>query len=242
MNIVWEDDHCLVVNKPSGLLTTSTGDVDSLEKELRKFLSTRGACQPFTGLPHRIDRPVSGAVLVGKTAKATKAFCAQFQSRKIDKTYIAVFNGHPNPPAESWTDWMRKIPDRAAAEIVNENHPDARQARLSFETVNSDETMSVARIELETGRTHQIRLQFASRGFPILGDEQYGSETPFGPQFEDERKRAIALHAWRIEFRHPKTAKAIRVEAPFPSYWLEQPVVSQLIGDRSNGFSFGQEL
>ena len=211
----------MVVNKPSGLLTTAARGVDSLEVQLHHFLQDRDAERPFVGLPHRIDRPVSGAVLVGKTPSATKLFCAQFQARSIAKTYIAVLEGVMERKTGRWEDWMRKLPDQAHAEIVPSQHPDAKFAALEFSRLAEGENCGLVEIQLETGRTHQIRLQSATRGHPVLGDRQYGGQESFGSQSDNSRKRSIALHAWRIGFRHPKNGKAIEVTVPVGSNWRE---------------------
>ena len=98
---------------------------------------------------------------------------------------------------------MRKIPDEAKSEIVAQDHADAKKAALRFTVKDRKADATLVEIELLTGRTHQIRLQFSSRGHAVLGDALYGSETPFGEQTVDLRQRQIALHAWRIEFDHP---------------------------------------
>ncbi|QDV70607.1 Ribosomal large subunit pseudouridine synthase D [Rosistilla carotiformis] len=220
MDVIWEDNYALVVNKPNGLLTTAARGVESLEIQLLEFFKQRsGEESPYVGMPHRIDRPVSGAVLIGKTRAATKQFCAQFQSRKIEKTYVAIVSGTPTEPTGTWRDWMRKISDRAEAEIVDAEHPEAKQAILNYELVASVGDLSCLRIGLETGRTHQIRLQAAHRGFPIVGDSLYGSQIDFGPQSTEPRKRPIALHARQIVFRHPKTGKATSVLVDVPEVW-----------------------
>ena len=108
---------------------------------------------------------------------------------------------------------------RSRAEIVDRQSPDARIAILHYQILECDGRVSWLEIELETGRMHQVRLQAASRSRPILGDLQYGSRTPFGPQTDDERLRWIALHARSLSFRHPKTRRAISVAAPLPAAW-----------------------
>ena len=115
---------------------------------------------------------------------------------------------------------MRKVPDEARAEVVDADHPDARAAVLRYRTMGSGPWGSWLQIELETGRTHQIRVQAASRGHPILGDAQYGSALPFGAQHEDARMRPIALHARSLAFEHPKTREQVAVTAPVAEYWM----------------------
>lgn len=226
MRILWEDSSALVVAKPAGILTQGARGIETLETRLRAFLKERDdhPGEPYIGLPHRIDRPVSGAVLVARNIRATRRFGAQFQSRKIGKSYMAIVAGEVAADAGEWTDRLRKIPDRPIAEVVDAEHPEGRAAVLRYRVVERHGSspwgpISVLAIELETGRMHQIRLQCASRGYPVIGDFTYGSAIPFGPQTEDPRQRAIALHASEIRFRHPKSGLEIRVVAPLGEDW-----------------------
>ena len=105
------------------------------------------------------------------------------------------------------------------AEVVPADHPEAKLAVLHYRTLASADWGSWLEIQLETGRTHQIRIQAASRGHPVLGDFQYGAKTPFGPQYDDERLLAIALHARMLEFEHPTSKQRVSVTAPTPEFW-----------------------
>jgi 23S rRNA pseudouridine1911/1915/1917 synthase len=127
--------------------------------------------------------------------------------------------GHPEPNAGTWTDSLRKVPGEARSELVESSHPDAQLAILHYRTRATTTAGTWLEIELETGRTHQIRLQAAAHGHAVLGDSLYGSPHPFGPPTEDERARAIALHARAIEFLHPMTNLPIVLAAPLPDYW-----------------------
>lgn len=226
MRILWEDPSALVVCKPAGILTQGAPGIETLETRLREFLKHRDhhPGEPYVGLPHRIDRPVSGAVLVARNIRATRRFGAQFQSRKIGKSYLAVVAGRVEPAEGEWIDHVRKIPDRPIGEVVEAEHPEGRRAVLRYRVLEYRETgeglpMSALSIALETGRMHQIRLQCASRSHPILGDATYGSTEAFGPSSEDPRQRAIALHAHEIRFRHPKTGVEVCVVAPLGEDW-----------------------
>jgi len=119
----------------------------------------------------------------------------------------------------TWTDWMRKLPDQAKSEITNQDHEDAKHAVLHFTVLATTATRTLLEIELETGRTHQIRLQCSTRGFPIIGDTLYGSEVPFGPEVTDLRKRWIALHARRLAFVHPISKEDVDQTSPIPEHW-----------------------
>lgn len=240
IEILWEESAALVVNKPAGILTQGAAGIDTVETRLRNFLKQRDSHQgqPYVGLPHRIDRPVSGTLLVARNLRAVQRFGAQFQSRKIEKVYWAMTGGGLDAVAGSnvrehegvggnglrtWTDFMRKIPDRPVAEIVDEGAAGAKMAILHYRVLKRFQTFegeprTLVEVRLETGRMHQIRLQFACRGFPLLGDSMYGSDVWFGPQVEDVRTKAIALHAREICFRHPKTGVETPVTAPLPSW------------------------
>ncbi len=229
ISILWEDSWCLVANKPSGLLTQGAPQFITLESRLREQLQQRDQHPgtPYLALPHRLDRPVSGAVLGAKNIRATKRFGDQFATRKVDKRYLAILHGSLSTAEGTWEDSMRKIPERPLAEIVPADHPEAQFARLRYRVLETDTNYSLVEFVLETGRMHQIRLQAASRGYPILGDWMYGSNISFGIASEDPRERAIALHAKRITFRHPQTAIAIEVSAPLPETWREVSVVQR---------------
>lgn len=247
IDILYEEGPCLVVNKPSGLLTQAPSYIDSLERQIKNFLKEREhkPGNVYLGVPHRLDRPVSGTLVVCKHARAARRMSEQFESRTIRKIYHALVEGTVEEESGTWTDYMRKIPDEAAAEFVAADHPDAREAVLHYhvlkrllvplsvisqsaiphDSMQPDESVRTfmpvtwLEIELETGRMHQIRLQCGGRDHAILGDTQYGSSIPFGELFEDIRMRGIALHAHQLCFRHPMTHEPVDVIAPKPATW-----------------------
>ena len=224
-DILYENGPCLAINKPAGLLTQAPRWVDSLERRIKKYLSeTEGRPENgYLGIPHRLDRPVSGVILFGKHSRAAHRLAKQFEKREVQKRYWAVVAGTVEPSAGTWIDFMRKIPDVPQAEIVAEDHLDARKAVLHYTVLQrltvQNSPATLLEIELETGRMHQIRLQASVRGMPILGDAMYGSTIPFGEQFEDERCRSIALHAESISFCDPMTRQPITLHAPKPEAW-----------------------
>ena len=124
---------------------------------------------------------------------------------------------------------MRKMPDEAKSEIVDSSHPEAKEAILHFRVKGQLDNKSWLEIELHTGRTHQIRLQCATRGLPIIGDALYGSESDFGPKTNDHRKRWIALHSRRLEFEHPIEHVPVSQVAPLPVCW--QPLHKLVLAD-----------
>ncbi len=142
-----------------------------------------------------------------------------FERREVTKLYLAIVNGNLVETRGTWRDYVRKIPDVARAEIVSESHPDARDAVLHYTVATREHSRCLLRIQLETGRMHQIRVQAASRGLPILGDETYGSHVSFGPPTDAPRERWIALHASELGFQHPRSRENLRHMAPLPACW-----------------------
>ena len=213
-NIIYEQRGIIVFNKPPGLLTQAPPGIDSLELRARQFLMKRDNSPSKIYLTpiHRLDRCVSGIVVFARNVRAAKRVSAQFQNRTVEKKYLARVEGRIESEGELLQDFMRKVPDEARSEIVAQDHPDAKNAELKFEVRDREDTATLVEIELLTGRTHQIRLQFASHGHSILGDSLYESKIPFGEQTVDLRLRQIALHAWRIKFDHPIDDEQVELE------------------------------
>ena len=203
--IIYQQRGIIVFNKPPGLLTQAPPGIDSLELRARRFLTRRDNAKSKIYLVpiHRLDRPVSGIVVFARNVRAAKRVSAQFQKRTVTKKYLAWVEGQIETDGELLEDFMRKIPDEAKSETVAADHEDAKKAELNFSVKDRSDTATLVEIELLTGRTHQIRLQFASRGYPVLGDALYDSKISFGEQTVDLRQRQIALHAWKIGFDHP---------------------------------------
>ena len=222
--ILIEEASFLVLNKPTGLLSQSTYGVDSILFQLRAFLKARESSlrEPFVELPHRIDRGTSGILLVAKTKAALSSFSEQFHSRKTSKSYLVAVQGGPNEPRGEWIDWMRKVPDVARAELTEPEAEMSRQAIMEYEQLFADATTSIHRVRTKTGRMHQIRLQFASRRMPVIGDEAYGSTMPWCVPRRHDHDEHFGLHAHSLSFRHPKDGRVIQIEAPLPSVWKQQ--------------------
>lgn len=227
IDILYEAGPCLVVNKPAGLSTQAPPGIDSLETRVKEFYRQRRE-QPtgnvYLGVPHRLDRPVSGAIVFARHVRAARRLSEQFEARLVRKLYWVCVEGQVQPDAGTWRDCLRKIPGEAQAEIVPEEHAEARPAVLHYRTLGITPWGSWLEVELETGRMHQVRIQAASRGWPVVGDRQYGATTSFGPQFDDPRSRAIALHARSLEFRHPMTREPVQVLAPVGAAWNESGI------------------
>lgn len=230
LDILYEDGPCLVVNKAAGLLTQAPRGIDSLEVLVKEYYRQREGksadANIYLGLAHRIDRPVTGAIVFARHVRAARKLCSQFADRTVTKTYWAYVEGKVTPDEGTWTDHLHKRHGMAQAEVVEADHPAAKEAVLRYQVLWHGPLGSWLEVELLTGRTHQIRVQAASRGHAVLGDSQYGSTMPFGAQRNDLRERAIALHARQLGFRHPMTCETVDVTAPLSADWepLELPL------------------
>jgi RluA family pseudouridine synthase len=211
------------VNKPAGLLTQAPAGIDSLEVRIKAFYKKREEKQGniYLGLPHRLDRPASGAIVFARHARAARKLAGQFEGRMVSKIYWAVVEGNVEPDEATWIDHLHKRHGMAAAIVVPADDPRGKLAVLRYRVLGRRPNTTWLEVELETGRTHQIRVQAASRGYPILGDEQYGAIQPFGVQHPDARMRAIALHARQLGFSHPMTGESVNVVAPVGPAWTE---------------------
>lgn len=219
--VLYESGPCLVVLKPAGVLTQAPPGLDSLEVWIKNWLKEREgkAGNIYLGVPHRMDRPVSGAMVFARHVRAATRISRQFENRAVRKIYWACVEGEVTPAEGTWTDYLYKIHGIPKSQIVASDHPEARRAVLHYRTLGQTPWGSWLEIELETGRTHQIRIQASSRGFPVLGDEMYGAAVSFGTQHEDERLRAIALHGRLLALKHPMTDESISITAPLFADW-----------------------
>ena len=225
-DILYEDDLCLVICKHAGVLTQAPRGIDSLEVRIKEFFRQRMDKLPtspgddvYLGLPHRLDRPATGVMILAKTYGATRRLGMQFENRKVNKIYWACVEGQITPSTGTWEDFVYKIPGQPRAEVVGPDHPGGRRAVLHYRVQAAAPWGTWLEITLETGRTHQIRVQAASRGHALLGDVQYGSGVAFGTQHDDLRLRPIALHARSLSFQHPHSKEIMTVTAPVPDYW-----------------------
>lgn len=211
--ILFEDNHLLVINKPAGLLSqedhTGRPDVLNLCKEyIRKEYNKPG--NVFLGLLHRLDKPVSGVMVLAKTSKAASRISEQIRNRKVRKRYRAVVYGNP-PPNGVLEHHLEKDRTKNVTEVVKKPTKDSKFAKLSFNTVSKSGILSLMDINLETGRAHQIRVQFAAIGSPIWGDKRYGNE----------ESGSIALHAYSFKLEHPTLSekKTFKAESPITEPW-----------------------
>lgn len=224
LEILYDNGPCLVINKPAGILTQAPAGIDSLEVQVKAFYREREQKEGniYLGLPHRLDRPVSGAIVFARHVRAAQRLSTQFENRTVTKVYWAVVAGQVEGDEGTWTDHLHKRHGMSQSIVVPADDLRGKIAVLHYRVLGRSEGVGTwLEIELETGRTHQIRVQAASRGHAVIGDSQYGSTVPFGERFVDERLRAIALHARQLGFNHPMTGEAVDVVAPLPLAWHE---------------------
>ena len=194
MDILYQDKRILVAVKPAGVLSTDeSGGMPSL---LRAALGDEKACVRTV---HRPDAAVSGVMVFARSAKAASLLSEQIRQRQFGKAYLAVVHGCP-PVEGTLTDLLARDKVRRVTYVADAPGKDVQEAKLSYRVLASREGLSLVSISLDTGRTHQIRVQFASRGWPLAGDRKYGVEDGFD---------SIALWSHRIAFAHPETGAAM---------------------------------
>ena len=228
---LYEDNHLLIVSKPSGLLSQGdhTGDPDLTawaQEDLKRRHRRPG--RVFVGLTHRLDRPVSGLVILARTSKAAARLSEQFRMGTVHKCYVAVLESPANPSFSFerdgvLTDHLLKSSDFNQTQALSKarhrrDGSGTREAVTNYTVLKRWQRHLLILLEPVTGRSHQLRAQTASRGWPIAGDVKYGASR--GLEAADGYGR-IALHAWQVEFVHPTRRERMRLSAPKPSDWPE---------------------
>lgn len=214
LNVLYEDNHLLVLCKPAALPTMGTpGGQPTLLTLAKEYIKERyrKPGNVYLGVVSRLDAPVTGVVLFARTSKAAARLTEQFRTRAVEKTYWAVVEGVLEPSAGALVDWLGQDERHRRMHIVGATLPGAKQARLVYRRLQVIRGNSLVEVILETGRKHQIRLQLAHAGHPVVGDRKYGSRQAF--------PRGIALHARRLVISHPTTGKRLEIEAPLPETW-----------------------
>lgn len=210
--ILYEDNHILIINKNVGQLVQGdkTGDKSLLEL-LKSFMKERDQ-KPgnvFLGLVHRIDRPTSGLVIYAKTSKALSRLTQMVKNREIKKTYWAIVPKEIIPQSQTLTHYLKKNEKNNKAIVYNGETNGAKKAILNYQIIKTLDNYMLLEIDLQTGRHHQIRAQLSKIGVPIKGDLKYGAprSNPDG---------GISLHARSLEFIHPVSKEQIKITAPTP--------------------------
>lgn len=215
--ILYEDNHLLVLNKPAGWLVQGdkTGDftlTDWGKAYLKEKYQKPGAV--FLHPVHRIDRPVSGAVLFARTDKALSRLMRSFKQREVQKTYIALSLFSPVSKEGRLLHWLEKQEKNNKVRVFHFAHPTAKESILDYQVLGESGPLTILEVHPITGRPHQIRAQLAAMGCPIIGDLKYGAHQPL----EDA---SIGLHCRSMAFQHPVQTLILEVEAPYPplSIW-----------------------
>lgn len=210
--ILFHDNHLLVIAKPAGLLAQAdeTGDIDVLTL-CKDWLKTtfHKPGNVFLGLVHRLDRPASGLMVLARTSKAAERLSRQFEQRTVQKRYLALVEGELRGEG-TWRDHLLK--EDRKVRVVSAGVAGAKAASLSWRAIATAGGCTLVDIELHTGRAHQIRLQFASRGHALLGDLRYGAQRKFDG-------RNLALHAYTLSFKHPTQEKQCSWTLLPPATW-----------------------
>ena len=214
LDVLYEDNHLLVVNKPAMLPTMGvTADVPSLLVVAKEYIRRKYAKpgEVYLGIVSRLDAPVTGVVLIARTSKAAARLSEMFKRRDVEKTYWALVEGRVDPAAGSLVHFLRKDERHRKMHVTIESATDAQRAELNYRTIKFTKGNTLLEIELLTGRKHQIRVQLADALAPIVGDRKYGSRRTF--------PHGIALHSHRVVFEHPVKKTPIEIEAPLPPVW-----------------------
>jgi 23S rRNA pseudouridine1911/1915/1917 synthase len=233
MQVLHEDHHLIAVNKPAPLMTQAPEGVPSLEADVKQYLKEKYAkpAGVYLGIPHRLDQPVSGAIVFCRNTKAAQRVAEQFQKHAVTKVYWALVEGVVAEDAGEWLDFLCKVPDQPRSQVVQPEVEGAKEAITLFRVLRRDADATLLELTPKTGRMHQLRIQAATRGHPVVGDALYGSTRLFGAPAEQARDRVIALHARRLIFEHPFRKTPVSLEAALPDYWGESAPASVAISD-----------
>ena len=214
LDVIYEDNHLLAVLKPAGLATMGLPEGRPTLLGVAKEYVKERYHKPgnvYLGVMSRLDAPVTGIVLLARTSKAARRLTEQFRTRKVDKVYWALAEGMVEPAGDAWENWVAADQRHRRMHVVGPSHPGAKAARLAYRRLDAVGGISLLEVELETGRKHQIRVQLADRGHPIVGDRKYGSRRRF--------PSGIALHARRLVINHPVRGEPLILEGPLPEAW-----------------------
>ena len=212
--IIFEDDAVIVCRKEAGVAvqTARAGQADMVS--LLKNYRAKKKEEPYIGLIHRLDQPVEGVMVFAKTKQAAAGLSKQLQAGTLNKQYYAlVYRGAEELPKEGiLADYLWKNPQTQKAEIVAQASGKGKQAKLHYRVMTGKDDIALLDVRIETGRFHQIRAQLAHAGFPILGDQKYGTQTSM-ERSEELGIKNVSLFAYALTFTHPKTGKQMEFQA-----------------------------
>jgi 23S rRNA pseudouridine1911/1915/1917 synthase len=215
LEVLYEDNHLLVVNKPAGLASQGVAEgAPSVLTRAKEYLKQKykKPGNVYLGVVSRLDAAVSGVLILARTSKAADRLTRQFQSGQVEKVYWALVEQPPQPIEGQLSQWLIKADPLRRMVVVPPRTPGAQHARLSYRTIGKEKHGTLIEVHLHTGRKHQIRLQLATLGCPIVGDRKYGSSRRFLDQ-------AIALHCVRLALEHPTTKERLTFASAPPQRW-----------------------
>lgn len=223
MNILYEDNHLIIINKAAGELVQGdkTGDqplLNTLKLYIKEKFDKPG--EVYLGAPHRIDRPTTGLVVFTRTSKAHTRMCQLFHDKKTQKTYWAIVQRKPEPAQGTLHHFLVKSEGNNKSFVSQQANKQAKEAILHYQVKKSSDNYHLLEIRLETGRHHQIRCQLAQIGCPVKGDLKYGAP-------RSNADKGISLHARSIKFIHPVKKEPVHVVAPPPDDTLWNYFISQ---------------
>ena len=214
LQVLFEDNHLLVVNKPAGIPTMGAAAGKPSLVTLAKAYLKQKYQKPgnvYVGVVSRLDALVSGVLVLARTSKAAARLAEQFREREPAKVYWALVEGTPAQASGDLLHWIAKDEARRRMTVRHKKSAGAQEARLQYQVLRKSARGTLLEVRLETGRKHQIRLQLAEAGHPILGDRKYGSRQPFAA--------GIALHARALCIEHPTLKQPLTFSAPPPPAW-----------------------
>ena len=213
LQILYEDNAIIVCKKPAGVATQTKrlGQAD-MESLLKNYRAGKGE-QPYIGVVHRLDQPVEGVMVFAKTKEAAAGLSRQIATKAADKYYYAVTDGVPEQKKGTLEDYLLRDGRTNTSEVVPKGTPDAKRAALSYEVLEQKNGRAVLAIKLETGRHHQIRVQLAHAGFPIVGDKKYNFK-----EHMTSSGGTLLLCSYKIGFSHPNSHKKLEFEIDKPYY------------------------
>lgn len=218
LNIIFEDNHVIVVNKKASEIVQGdkTGD-ETMPDRIKTYLKEKyqKPGNVFCGVVHRLDRPTSGAVVFARTSKALERLNAQFREKETNKVYWAIVESKPAQDSGTLVHYLKKNEKQNKSYATVDEVPSSKKAILHYKLIGSSDKYFLLEIELETGRHHQIRVQLSTIGCRIKGDVKYGAKRP-------NPDGSISLHARTLEFNHPTSKEALKFTAPVPNdpLWL----------------------
>jgi len=217
LNVIYEDNHLLVVNKPAGVATMGAESGPTMHSLAADYLKRKfnKPGKAFVGIVSRLDTMTSGVLVLARTSKAASRLSQQFAGGEssVSKIYLAAVTPPVTKQHDAWSDFLVKDDRARRMRIVGPEVESAKQAGLRYTTVLGSDGYSLLAVQLVTGRKHQVRVQFADRGHPVIGDRKYGSARRFAA--------GVALHSWQLKIMHPTRRQAIWFSAPPPSSWRQ---------------------